>query len=370
MANNNANSEINNWSIRSLAEVSSGDDTVFHCWVKPGQENSVKNFLKDNIYNICNLSMEAYTVSHGGYGAYTRYDMVQHDYAGGGCSYIEVLEINNAPEDRCKFILNFGGSYDNSYFIEWETLEDAKAAYKCFLGNQFEFSTAAPKLHGFKRLITCGALTPWFYAVGEQILMGDYAVPCWIQDDPVYKLGVRCVVYDSQKKPNIKICMGARSITEASGDYYKPYFNSYRVVYFNDGTTWNENHQKDTPPRVIDDNEMWIVEAMDKFYDLLRGEKTEFSIDFINDTKFIGKIVPSKPKYPTEEGSYFFQINLKGKSKAMEGSVRFKPTLEYPNVVDYVLKRYQKNGFEVERWEIINYQCGSKNKKWSGVYKY
>ena len=72
-------------------------------------------------------------------------------------------------------------------FSEWKSLDDSKVAL------EKEFSHP-PRWHQenmpvFKRKVFCSRLIPWFYAIGDEQLKGDYVLPSTLQDDPVFRLG-------------------------------------------------------------------------------------------------------------------------------------------------------------------------------------
>jgi len=155
----------------------------------------IRDFLAKNIRTIDTPTTGRVNVSHGGYGRYTRYNVKQHDYAGGGSGFIEVLEIKNPPDGRWGIVINEYPGYGNSVFTEWETLDDARQAFKSYWGS-CHTAEEFPKCKGFKRRVVCGALSPWFYAIGDELLVGDYTFPDGLQDDAVYRFGQQFVVFD------------------------------------------------------------------------------------------------------------------------------------------------------------------------------
>jgi hypothetical protein len=104
----------------------------------------------------------------------TRYDVVMHRHIASICSCVVCLEINDSPSGHCQFIIYCASREEESAFIEWETLEDAINAFEQFwpTGTMKE---RFPQLKGFKRYIVSGPLIPWFYAIGMQRIVGDFA---------------------------------------------------------------------------------------------------------------------------------------------------------------------------------------------------
>lgn len=121
--------------------------------------NQRQLFSSDPSHDTC--------VVHGGHNQRTRYNITQHDYAGGGNSqnggYIEVLEIKDPPDGHCGIVINEWNTHKGGAFTEWETLEDARAAFGMFWGSN-RTEEEFPKLSGFKRRVVYNTSTPWFYA--------------------------------------------------------------------------------------------------------------------------------------------------------------------------------------------------------------
>lgn len=112
------------------------------------------------------LSPQIQSIKHGSFSQDTRHQIVQHDYAGGsdesGWGYIEVLEIKDPPYGCCGIVINECMSHKGSVFTEWDTVENARAAFKKSWNPGFT-EKIYPTLPGFKRRVVCGELVPWFY---------------------------------------------------------------------------------------------------------------------------------------------------------------------------------------------------------------
>lgn len=345
-----------------------GQMVEFTC--PPDVAVQVGEFLRTNVRTIDIPTTGRVNVAHGGYGQHTRYDVVQHDYAGGGYpgygGFIEVLEIKNPPDGRWGIVINERTS-KGGVFTEWETLEHARAAFARFWGSD-RTEEKFPKLPGFKRRVVCGALTPWFYAIGDEQLIGDYTFPEGLQDDAVYRFGRQFVVFDYDGVPAVKTCMGTRFVKARRREW--PYEElNYRLVYWDDGSVWNEGNGRGGSPRPVEEGEMWIVEAVQQFRQLLAGKSTEFTINFTDGNKFVGKLVRANRRIPCVEGNYFLVVRLKGEEKPREGWVNdFKPTQGAPDIVQHIIQRYAQSGQEVECVEIKKCKIKKGGKKWLGAF--
>jgi hypothetical protein len=346
-----------------------GQRVEFTC--NPDDVDEVKEFLKTKIRDIdSTVVTKRSNVSHGGLGRYTRYDITQHKYAGGGSGYIEVLEIKHPPDHRCGIVIHEHCGYSGSVFIEWETLADAEKAFESFWSSR---DNNFAELEGFLRRVSCKGLCPWFYAVGNEELLNDFAISSGLEDDPVYRLGERFVVYsdDNDGQPAIKTCMGTRYLTKDRQYGHRLHLNEtkrYRRVHWHDGTIWDESYSSDNLPRPLRDDELWIAEAINHFHQLLAGQKTDFTIKFIDGNQFRGRIIENKSKLYCEAGTYYAVVNVKGEDDPREGSVDFEPSPEAPDVIQYITQHFAKGGREVERVEITKKDVEKGGKKWAGVF--
>ncbi len=338
----------------------------------PDAMEQVRAFLRENVRTIDIPSTGRVHVAHGGYGQYTRYRVTQHDYAGGGpgesggWGYIEILEIKDPPDGRWGIVINEHTSHEGGAFTEWETVESARAAFAKFWGSSRSTEEEFPKLPGFKRRVVCGALTPWFYAIGDEQLIGDYAFPEGLQGDAVYRFGRQFVVFDHDGVPAVKTCMGTRFV-EWRHDYYPYDAQQYRLVYWDDGSMWDERNNRGSSPRPVEEGEMWIAVAIQQFRHLLTGKSTKFTVNFTDGNKFVGKLVRANHRVPCAEGDYFLVVSFKDKKKPLQGWVYgFKPTKDAPDIVQYVVQRYTKS--EVERVEVKECKTEKGGRKWAGVF--
>lgn len=359
----------------AYGEVKTANDQLVEFTCHPDNVWLVKEFFEQKVRSIDIPTTGRVNIQHGGYGRYTRYDATQYRYACTNIGYIEVLEIKNTPDERSGFVIYEYSSKGLGRFAEWVSLEDATSAFDTYMDNGRGF-TIFPTLLGFIRNVECGRLCPWFYAVGDEVLVGDYTFPDGLQDDPVYKFGVKFLVPNANGTPSIKTCMGTRFV-ENEERYNHDKVERYRLVYFSDGSIWDERNTYPHwsskgifhTPRILQDNEMWVVEAMDKFEKLLSGETSEFSIDFIDGNKFVGEFVKSNPKLECAQGDFNLAVNIKGKQGVKEGWINnFVPSIETPDIVSFVVNECKQKGNEVERVEIKEAKVTPGGKKWSGVF--
>ncbi len=348
-----------------------GQMVEFTC--PPDATDQVSEFLRTHVRTIGIPTTGRVNVAHGSYGQYTRYKIVQRDYAGGGpgddggWGYVEVLEIKNPPDGRWGIVINECTSLRGSVFTEWETVENARAAFAKH-GCSRDTAEKFPKFPGFKRRVVCGALTPWFYAIGAEQLIGDYAFPEGLQDDPVFRFGRQFVAWDCEGIPAVKTCMGTRFIKRKHD--YPPYNEyQYRLVSWEDGSVWDESSNRGGPPRPLEEGEMWVVEAVQQFRQLLAGQSTVFTINFTDGNKFVGKLMRAHHRVPCAEGNYLLVVQLKGQKKPLQGWVYdFKPTPEIPDIVQYVTQHYAQSGKEVEHMEIKKCRAKKGGRKWLGAF--
>lgn len=358
--------KVDDFSCYTNSESRTGGGQLVKFTCRPEDVDQVKEFLK----KICKIDVPTtgrITVSNYCFGKVSRYEIIQHKYAGGGCGYVEVLEIKNPPDGRCGIVIN---EYQNgkSVFTEWETVENACNVFANNFGRLVE-AKELPKLTGFKRRVDCDALTPWFYAIGDEELIGDYTFPYGFQDDPVYRFGRKFVVFGFDGVPEIKVCMGSRFLERYGFDEHgrsKKYYA--RLVYWKDGGVWWEAPiaSCSNPPRPLEEGEKWIVEeAVKKFRELLSGMKDKFNLKFTTGDILTCAVKPSRGIYP--EGRYDLKIIMKD-GEVESGYVDFKPKPESSNLVQRVVEAYKKQGKEVEKVEIVGRKTRTNGKKWAGVF--
>lgn len=373
MGNNIFDPRQGEWNSYQCGEglTGAGQLVEFECHVGDQAGVEVRAFLSQKIRMISAPITGQVNVPHGGFGQYTRYSITQHEYAGGGypgdCGWQEVLEIKDPPDGRWGIVINEYDSAHGSVFTEWETLEAAKAAHKGYWGQRLtETKKIFPSLPGFKRRMDCGRLTPWFYAVGTELLVGDFALTAGLEDDPVFRLGKKCLVFNEEGLPQIKTCLGTRHVVHRS-DVHPYETRQYRVVCFDDGSCWDEYHHVRRQPIPLTDDRLWISDALEQFQRLLAGASTEFTIKFLDGAIFHGKLQVLEAQKPSPEGRYYVKVSFKGKAPK-EGWVEFTPTDAASNITQHIINRAREQGLEVERVEITETEIAKGGKKWKGVF--
>jgi hypothetical protein len=353
------------------AHTAMGQCIKFEC--PNGESDEVAQFIKEHVRRL-DVAETGCLTTHGSRGRYSRYDLKQHKYTGGGsggvCMYIEVLEIANPPDGRCGIVIHEYRSDRGNVFSEWKTLADAIDAFERLLRcGSGERESLFPTLNGFIRRIPCGFLQPWFYAVGHQLLVGDYAFPEHFVDDPVYIPGRRFVVR-SGGFPQIKTCMGTmRTIIKRRRGFRSEEEDvSIRVVHWDDGTTWTD--ERGEPPKPLDESEVWIVEAIQQFQEFLAGRREVVTIQFLDGTVFEGRVKKRHRRQGCRrEGKYKAIVFVEGDPQPREGWFDFKPTSKTPDAISFLKIKMDK---PVTRVEITHFQPPGNHPRelrWSGVFR-
>ena len=362
-----------------------GQLVEFSC--RPDEVEKVRQALLDIRYVELPQTHKV-NVSHGGYGKYSRFDIKQHKYAGGGpgdsggWGYIEVLEISNPPDGRCGIVIHQTGSGSRTSFTEWGSVAEAVAFWEKNWGGH-QHNAVAKTAPGFKREVKCGLLTPWFYAIGEQGLIGDYAFPEGLQEDPVFRFGVRCLVPNENVdvlrtavQPDgysLKTCMGCRVFEEELerdnwSDKVRPK-RIVRIVNWSDGTCWDSRRSfpEGYQPRPLQDDELWVDQALGEFHKLLTGKQTQFVINFAGGVKFIGRFVPEKDKREDPAGKYFGEVVF-NEGELVKGVFDFTPTQDCPTAESKIRKKLNTEGKTIKSIKITRQETEKGGKKWSGVF--
>lgn len=244
-------------STRRIGEVRTIGGQILRFEATPEMFDEVKAFIEAHAIFLSNMQSER-IVGKGGCGFYSRYRIEQLKYAGGGHSgnggFIEALEITDPPDGRCGFILYQSMErpfvLEANLFVEFSSKESLLLAFEQLWNHSDELSTKAPKHPGFIRTIDCGPLTPWFYATGNQELLGDVViVPDW-GNDPIYKVGQRYIVH-TEHGQRLKTCMGAFTSNKPNPEFR-------RYVLWHDGTYWNGS---DEPPKAVKNRDYPIVSS-------------------------------------------------------------------------------------------------------------
>ncbi|MEM9336583.1 MAG: hypothetical protein AAGA35_01885 [Patescibacteria group bacterium] len=344
--------------------------------VKSGKAGLVAKLFARYIVDVNITPAYRTNVEHGCFGQYTRYDIVKHEYAASMVSYVELIEIRDAPEGRNPIVIHYHGSDEGDFFMEWEDLESAQTAFKSRLGFQIYNLGSHP---GHVRTIRLGALQPWFYAVGDQELVGDYAVPLGVQDDPEFRLGEQYVVFEDGL-PRAAVCLGTRFIAKHYQEHRSSWsfrrdetVETFRLVHFSDGYIWDERKASEKTPRPMKAEEAWIAEVVAQFRACLAGERTDVNIQFTDGTAFTGCVKGSRITKHSKAGDYEVRamISRDGKpAELKEGWFNgFVPSVEHPDVISFAKAEALKKGSEIKTIEIIGFKPpDGKRRAWSGVF--
>lgn len=258
---------------------------------RPGDVEQVKQCVK-MVRSIHIPQTSEIGISHGCEGIYTRFTIKQHKYAAGGwpgCGgFIEVLEIKNPPEGRHGIVIHKEDS-GRSAFYEFESLDKALKAWE----KSFSFPEKFVNEKGFIRRVDCGLLGPWFYAVGNQAINGDFVFPDHLNHNhPVYRTGrkVKLVKYNGEEE--IKTCWG--TTTGKHKGRYDTEEIEYLIIQFDDGIAWSEfsSTEKVLP---LNENDLLRERILDSVRNLLNGKVDKIVVISEGKKLTIESVKTSKP---------------------------------------------------------------------------
>ena len=292
---NKTKPEKKGFTVTTYAECRTGGGQLVGIKCRPKDVERAEEYLK-MIHSVHIPETSAVGIGYGGYGKLTKFIVNQHKYAGSGwpgCGgFIEVLEIKNPPQGRCGIVIHEENS-GRSTFHKFGSLNEALKAWEKFWSLSSTEDLAKEK--GFIRRVNCGLLEPWFYAVGNQAINGDFAFPDYLDHNhPVYRTGrkVRLVRYDGEEK--IKTCWGTtiRKYESYDGGEEKKYLE----IQFDDGTTWSEyggtetilplNEENLLKEKILDGVRKLLNGKMDRIVVISEGKK--LTIESVETNKPIG----------------------------------------------------------------------------------
>lgn len=306
-------------------------------------------------------------VTHGGYGRYSRFKIDQKKYAGGHGGYVEALHVMNAPDDRCPNILHIMSSYKGSSFAEFKSIRNAVDAWTKYLR---QGETDWKDFTGFIRHVQCGTFDPWFYALGDQHLSGDFVFPDVFNEHPQYQVGKRFLVTDKfDSCRSIKMCMGAITREKETSDYWghtkKKYLET--EIFWDDGTSTCDVDCV----RQLESDKLWIDDAITQFKRLISGACKTFEVPFVDGSKFIGRLKLSDATCKSMPGTYSMSIIVKdkGKERTVTGRQSFKPSEDCKTIYDRIRIDAEAKGLELVKFV----SCVKEGKRgeaatWKGVY--
>lgn len=124
-------------------------------------------------------------LKHGSFSLQSRFNIIQHKYAGSEGGYVELLEILNPPFGYSHFyICNISHDFPSS-FTECQSSESAMIAWHIYFSNNYlRLERALNEVCSFKfRLVMLKDLEPWFYADTDETIEGDF-----VQETPQAQL--------------------------------------------------------------------------------------------------------------------------------------------------------------------------------------
>lgn len=339
-----------------IFEVRTAAGQLLSIRCSPDDREAVQRVLETQVARISLPTSRGVktNVSHGGYGRYSRYDVEQLHYAGAGSSYIEALVIKDAPEGRAQFVLHESRPED-SHFWEFNTRKGLVKTFESWWGSVV---SRRGRARDVIREVRCGSCSPWFYAVGDQEVVGDIVVPsAGILADPYYTNHRRFLVRDTAGLFQMKRVLCVHQCERGR-----------RVTWY-DGTYWDE-WTGGPSPQPMDEGEPWIQEAMDRFRELLAGGRTSFVIPFVDGVKFTGRISGHENRHSTE-GTYKARVrvrNAEGEEQILEGAIEHRRTAEVLTVEDTIRLKARINNCEVVEIESCVRELKRGSRGWAGVF--
>lgn len=302
--------EKKDFSVTTNIEIKTANGQLVRVTCRYDEKEEVKKWLLENVEEIEISEIQKISeIRHGGYGFYSRYNVKQHKYAGGGypgCGgYIEVLAIQDPPENRHPIIIQVNKSGISTFY----EITDLLTALDLFNKDMYNlFEGVAP--HGVIRKVVCGWFKPWFYAIGNQSLCGDYVFPDNIGiDDPVFRYPNKFIVGSSRGIKEVKTCI-ALTKTKEKGACDDREITQY-TAWWTDGTctVWygDDSYNK---PKMLVKSELWIQEATDAFCQLLSGKISEFNVNTDN-----GKIITVKTEPHRNKSNQKIKIKKRKKEE-------------------------------------------------------
>lgn len=289
------------------------------------------------------------TIWHGNSPVYSRYDIEQILYREYIWGYVEILKVNDNPESRSPIILHERFRGGGRTFSYWKTLTNAQytADQSCWPTNGTNESFK--KLAGFLGLVRSDGLIPWFLAVGDEQLIGEYVFPKRHFQHPVFRPGQDFLVYDmtnpKHPRPKVKRCVCCKM--EKVQTPQAPLFTEEQlVIYWSDGSRTTEYSMRGNQPIPLEEGDMWLVEAKNGLDRLLANPNDQVSIRFTDHTVFGVKIRRAKNPSLRREGLYGLTANVKG-GELIHWQKHFCPTERQPSILEYAIEKMEKGGHKI-----------------------
>jgi hypothetical protein len=110
-------------------------------------------------------------------------------------------------------------------------------------------------------MVECGLLDPWFFAIADQGLNGDFALPNSLYDHPVFRPFHRYMFTNDRKQP-VKQCLMVSNIMRSTTNQYGEKTGEVErhiVMQFEDGTRFEFPENDPTPPVIPMPGKDWEV---------------------------------------------------------------------------------------------------------------
>ncbi len=107
------------------------------------------------------------------------------------------------------------------------------------------------------------------YYIGRKVMVcaGEEEIPDGYYEDGEPK-------FEYRPTWAIKTCLGCR-LFHAKDDYGSD--EAYRIVYFDDGTSWNEDEEPSRAPRLIEDDP-FLRNAFNHFVNFMNGDEPKVEL--------------------------------------------------------------------------------------------
>lgn len=293
-----------------------------------------------------------------GHPRWSRYHVTQLRRIENALMTLEALEVLDPPDGRNGLILFERRTGGGGTFWEFASREGLLVTWESWSGCLPE---RRPPARDMVRCVQCNTIAPWFCAIGDQPLHGDWVLPDeGIVADPLFVTGRRFVLRDREGLPTIKRCLCVQRLPDPDR----------RIVTWDDGSQWDETIGR--MPRPLDEAELWIDDAVQKFRELLAGRRRSFDIIFGDGTRFSGRLV-GETNGCSVDGLYRARIRLRNRRTLVErthtGDVVFTATTTIPTIEHYLTARASLENEELLEIE----ECVRVNRRgergWAGVYR-
>lgn len=286
------------FSVTTDIEIKTVSGQLVRVTCRYDEREMVKQWLRDNIKEVeIPGTQEISEVGHGGYGFFSRYDIKQHRYVGGGfpgCGgYIEVLHVQNPPEKRHGVIIHVNKNGISTFY----EIEDLLKAFDLFNENMGKlFDGIVPENSGVIRKVVCGWFQPWFCAIGNQSLCGDYVFPDNIGiNDPIFAYLRKFIVKNYNGTKEVKTCIAFTKM-QGKSDYSDQKTTQF-TAWWTDGTcTFWEGSNSYHKLELLTAKDLWIQETMNEFKKMLAGEISGLCVSLNNGNKITAKVEPDRKK--------------------------------------------------------------------------